>query len=69
MVVVVGGDSSSSGGGWINWRRPGGPTDAGWDGASETLVVGVVVNNKMVETEAVESRKGIFFLIEVRDDL
>ena len=35
MVEVGGGDSSSSGGGWINWRRPGGPTDAGWDGASE----------------------------------
>ena len=64
LVVVIAVEEDG-----LNWRRPGGPTDAGWDGASETVVVGVVVNNKMVETEAVESRKGIFFLIEVRDDL
>lgn len=45
MVVVVGGDSSSSGGGWINWRRPGGPTDAGWDGASENQEQVVLVRS------------------------
>lgn len=31
LVVVIAVEEDG-----LNWRRPGGPTDAGWDGASET---------------------------------